>query len=299
MKEKIKCHICDSECRIALTAMDKRYVSTPEQEFKIYECPSCGAGQTVPRPENIGDYYIKEYYDKRIRTAAGDDQTILDWFSDRYESLLGIDKSIPGKKGKLLEIGCGPGHDLVDLSEQGWEVTGIEPNKSAVEMGRAQYDFTIHHGTLDDMANQLEPSSFDVVLLNHVFEHIPNPHETIFHIKDILAPTGLVVIEVPNFDSALRQVLGEFWRDHDVPRHVYHYTPQSLDILMEQQGFRRTSASYYKGALLGAAWTSNYITAKYKYHTRAAYFFPFFIPIGLLLGLRKKTRFRQIYTPCG
>lgn len=288
--------MCGSECRIAFTATDRRYDSTPDQEFKVFECPSCGTGQTVPQPENIADYYVEEYYDGRIETR--NNQGILDRFNDSYESLLGINESVPTEKGRLLEIGCGPGHDLVDFSGQGWEVVGVEPNKSAVEMGRKKYDLTIHHGTLDEIADRLEKSSFDVVLLNHVFEHIPNPRETLRYINQIIAPTGLVIIEVPNFDSVLRRALGEFWGDCDVPRHVYHYTPQSLDVLMEEQGFRKIDSSYYKGALLGAAWTSNYIHENLRFSNRAAYLFPFFIPIGLLLGLTKKTRFRHTYTPC-
>jgi len=296
MIKKIKCHVCDSECRIVFTATDKRYDSTPDQEFKIFECPSCGTGQTVPQPENIADYYIEEYYGERIETR--NNQGILNRFSDRYESVLGINELIPTEKGRLLEIGCGPGHDLVDFSEQGWEVVGVEPNKSAVEMGRRKYDLTIHHGTLDEIADRLEKSSFDVVLLNHVFEHIPNPRETIRYINEVIAPTGLVIIEVPNFDSVLRRVLGEFWGDCDVPRHVYHYTPQSLEYLMNEQGFRKIDSSYYKGSLLGAAWTSNYIQENFRFYSRAAYLFPFFIPIGLLLGLTKKTRFRHVYAPC-
>ena len=296
MTEKIKCHVCDRECRLAFTARDRRYDSTPDQEFKVFECPSCGTGQTVPRPENIADYYVDEYYEERI--SKRNNQGILDRFSDSYESVLGINESIPTEKGRLLEIGCGPGHDLVDFSEQGWEVVGVEPNRSAVEMGRKKYDLTIHHGTLDEIADRLEKSSFDVVLLNHVFEHIPNPRETIRYINQIIAPTGLVIIEVPNFDSPLRRALGEFWGDYDVPRHVYHYTPQSLDLLMKDQGYRKVDSSYYKGALLGAAWTSNYTHTNLKLPNRAAYFFPFFIPIGILLGLAKKTRFRHIYTSC-
>lgn len=293
MCKNINCHVCGSKCRLAFTATDNRYDFTPDQEFKIFGCPSCGTGQTVPQPKSITDYYINEYYNERIVTR--DTKTILEQFSNRYELLLGIDKSIPGEKGRLLEIGCGPGHNLVNLSEQGWEVTGVEPNKSAVEMGKNKYDLNIHHGTLDEVSSQLKKSSFDVVLLNHVFEHIPNPRETISQIYNLITAEGFVIIEVPNFDSILRRTLGEFWGDCDVPRHAYHYTPQSLDILMKEQGFRRIDASYYKGALLGAAWTSDYINSNFAFSTRAAHLFPFFIPIGLLFGLAQKTRFRHIY----
>jgi SAM-dependent methyltransferase len=80
-------------------------------------------------------------------------------------------------------------------------------------------------------------SSFEIVTLWHVMEHLPHPVETLKRIRALLKPGGILVTAVPNFDSVQAQVFRSRWYHLEVPRHLYHFTPTTLRRLLDAEGF--------------------------------------------------------------
>ena len=90
-------------------------------------------------------------------------------------------------------------------------------------------------GTLDRV--DLPANTFDLVRLEHVFEHIPDPTAVLLAIYRLLKPNGVLVMGVPNIGSLSYALSGLDWHALELPRHLYHYTPQALRHLAQRSGF--------------------------------------------------------------
>ena len=75
--------------------------------------------------------------------------------------------------------------------------------------------------------------SLDAITMWHVLEHVHDLHEYIQQLKFLLKPEGKIFIAVPNYTSYDAQHYKEFWAAYDVPRHLYHFSPKSMEILIE------------------------------------------------------------------
>jgi len=71
----------------------------------------------------------------------------------------------------------------------------------------------------------------------HVLEHVSLLNDRINEIKRILKNTGILVVAVPNCNSLDAKFYKEFWAAYDVPRHLYHFTQNSMTKLMEKHKF--------------------------------------------------------------
>lgn len=112
---------------------------------------------------------------------------------------------------------------------------GTEFSPAACDLARAK-GIEVRQG---DLLNAAFPSeSFDVVTLWHVFEHLPEPRNELAEIQRILRPGGLLVIEVPNCGSMGFRFTKEKWYHFDVPRHLQHFTPETMRKLLMAASFR-------------------------------------------------------------
>ena len=95
--------------------------------------------------------------------------------------------------GRLLDIGCGTGSFLAFMKKKGCKVSGIESN------AKARNICLENNIEVQATETELHPESFDTISLWHVLEHLPNPENSINTYRDLLKPTGLLVVAVPNF----------------------------------------------------------------------------------------------------
>jgi hypothetical protein len=98
--------------------------------------------------------------------------------------------------------------------------------------------------------HELEPKlRFNLITLWHVLEHIPNPVEELQRLSDILTDDGILFISVPNFGGWTSMLAKSKWFHLDAPRHIHHFTPGSLRLLLEKSGIKivslTTSISFY------------------------------------------------------
>ncbi|OGT38155.1 MAG: hypothetical protein A3F12_04640, partial [Gammaproteobacteria bacterium RIFCSPHIGHO2_12_FULL_38_14] len=134
-----------------------------------------------------------------------------------------------GKKGKLLDIGCGDGAFLLQAKKEGWQVVGTEISSSAY----SNNDFEIRKNLTD-----LFPlGPFDCITLWHSLEHMQDPKQTLAHVYELLTPQGLLLIAVPNAAGWQSRLFGSRWLHRDVPRHIFHFNPHSLCRLLQAEQF--------------------------------------------------------------
>ena len=141
------------------------------------------------------------------------------------------------RRGSVLDVGCGDGKFLWGLDAGRWRRTGIEPSRRVVELVRQRIpdiDFVIG----DLYSARLQPGSFDAITFWHVLEHLPDPRRVLRRVRDLLRPEGWLLISLPNLSSFQARIFRRHWYAFDdVPRHLFHYSPRSLALLLEQEGF--------------------------------------------------------------
>ena len=125
--------------------------------------------------------------------------------------------------GRVLEIGFGDGSFLEKMADSGWEADGIETSDTAVEMSRAKRGINTWKGEVT--ASDFEESSYDLVIMRHVLEHMDKPDRVLSRIFEILCPNGAIFIAVPNIDSVEAKIAGDRWFHLDPAYHKTHYSP--------------------------------------------------------------------------
>lgn len=133
---------------------------------------------------------------------------------------------------KLLDIGCGTGDFIVACNNANFNVVGVEPNKNAREITHTK----LQKSNAQIFENLTEINTkFDVITMWHVLEHVPNLTEYISQLKKLLQPNGTILIAVPNYKSFDANYYKEFWAAFDVPRHLWHFSQKSINLLFAKE----------------------------------------------------------------
>ena len=138
------------------------------------------------------------------------------------------------RPGRVLDIGCGSGGFLSQAKSRGWETFGVELNPSAAASGQ-NAGLDIFAGSLREAA--FKDHFFDYIRLSHSLEHMVNPNETLAGIRRIIKREGKLFISVPNIAGLAPRVFGEYWWNLALPVHIFHYSPKTLSLLLENNGF--------------------------------------------------------------
>jgi SAM-dependent methyltransferase len=129
-------------------------------------------------------------------------------------------------QGRYLDVGCGSGGALGVAQALGWQVTGVEVDEAAARKAR-RFSARVHTGDL--LAAPFEPGEFDCVTAFHVLEHVPDPVAAVRRMLEWLAPGGLLIVEVPNAGGLGARLFGRAWSGLELPRHLSHFTPATLE----------------------------------------------------------------------
>jgi 2-polyprenyl-3-methyl-5-hydroxy-6-metoxy-1,4-benzoquinol methylase len=121
------------------------------------------------------------------------------------------------------------------MQQNGWQVTGLEPDPDARQVASK-----VNGIKLDtvDRFYELPQQSFDAITLWHVLEHVHDLQGYMAKLKLLLKETGKIFIAVPNYTSKDAAIYHEFWAAWDVPRHLYHFSPASMNQLVEKHALR-------------------------------------------------------------
>lgn len=233
----------------------------------------CGACRTVfqsprVRDEDLGLLYPGDYYTKvggdgevavpprpapglRDRVRARVQRAVSDRAaSDPLGRLLAgsrflrerafydraVDEMLPrrAEPGRALDIGCGSGSLVAGLTSLGWQAEGSEWDAETARVARENTGATIHVGGVEELDPALGP--YDLVVMNHVFEHLPRPIDGLAAIRRLLSPGGRAVLVYPNPDSLGARRWGADHFHWDPPRHLVFPTVGAMEAHVGRAG---------------------------------------------------------------
>jgi len=181
-----------------------------------------------------------EYYYKAKNTHA---PTIRECYLRTAESQVRlIQKYASGTS--LLDIGCAQGFFLFSASKAGYTTKGIEISQDAAAYAIKEFGLDVEAKPFEEM--RFSESSFDIVTLWQVLEHVPYPLMVLKEVHRILKPGGLVVASTPNIESTPAKILRKKW--WDIKRlHINQFTTKTLTDILHNAGFKKMSSVSYRG----------------------------------------------------
>lgn len=210
--------------------------------YDVISCTVCGFAHAVPlpAPEQLIAEYRDRYYSDEKPTYLAHAREDQDWAQLSQDDRLHVlERLLPPSRRRLIDIGCGPGFFLQTACARGWEGEGIEPSQQASEHARS-LGLRVHQGFFSaDYAKDL--GTFDVVHMNNMLEHVPDPVALLRAACHMLAPEGVLVVGVPNDFSPLQIAaaangLPRWWVAP--PHHLNYFDFSSLAKLLERLGLR-------------------------------------------------------------
>jgi len=181
---------------------------------------------TDPQPTELSKYYESEDYVSHTDAEKGLLNILYQTIKRRAlrKKVKLIIKLARGSKS-VLDIGAGTGDFLCEAKKHGWSVQGIEPNLNA--RARAGEKGVVLETDIEAYKEQ----QFDVVTLWHVLEHLPDLENTVEKIKGLVKENGILIVAVPNFKSSDAKRYKKHWAAYDAPRHLWHFSRNSLSKL--------------------------------------------------------------------
>lgn len=230
------CEICNSASAILYMQVVDHSIS--KEKFDLAKCGECGFLSTANAPEQseIGRYYQSEDYISHSDTASG-------WIFKLYHLVRNImlkRKHTMIKRfashGKILDVGSGTGYFLNYMKKRGYQTFGIEIDEQARIFSQKKFNLEVS-GPEYLQTTQIK-HTFDFITLWHVMEHLYDPNTYFNTFRTLLDDDGYLIIAVPNNDSFDAKYYGSYWAAYDVPRHLWHFTPQSLEKMAANHHFR-------------------------------------------------------------
>ncbi|MGH7893198.1 MAG: class I SAM-dependent methyltransferase [Candidatus Binatia bacterium] len=254
-----RCAVCGETGGRPLFPIDHR--DAPAGRTFLVRCDGCGLRRLDPRPsqDTVARYYAAatgfNAYAGRRRGPA--QQALWNALRDGLAAPLGqsvagralrpmtrpiarwlFDINVPleGRTGlRVLEVGSGFGDLLVYLQARGCDVLGTDPSPSAAAKARG-YGVEVRVGVLRELA--LPAAHFDVAVMNHSLEHLPDPNDELAEVARLLTPRGHLHVAVPNGDAVRLRLDEAAWEHLSTPLHYWFFDAGSLTRLLERHGFR-------------------------------------------------------------
>jgi len=206
--------------------------------FSIWQCEGCKLRFTYPIPEetNIGRYYEASHYISHSDSSEGFINKLYK-LARRFtlsEKRRFVQRQTGMPNGHLLDVGAGTGAFMNEMIENGWETIGVEP-----DYGARQKAYQLHKLSIFESAYlfELSHNSFNAITLWHVLEHVYDLHGYLHQFGNLLKKSGLLFIAVPNYTGYDGSYYQSYWAAYDVPRHLYHFSPRSIEALAAKHEF--------------------------------------------------------------
>lgn len=197
--------------------------------YALLRCSSClhtWLGNW-PSPEELSVYYGPQYHHA---VGHAGETSIGRW--DRQLQVIAKFKT----GGSILDIGCSSGGFLNCLKGDSWKLYGVEASLPTAERARALTGAEVFAGDIADA--DFAANSFDVITCSDVLEHLYEPQEVFRQVYKWLKPNGIFYVFVPNISSWEAQVFRSHWYGLDLPRHLQHFSKDSLTTLAKSVDLR-------------------------------------------------------------
>jgi 2-polyprenyl-3-methyl-5-hydroxy-6-metoxy-1,4-benzoquinol methylase len=241
--ESVPCAICGGEDFEVIATKD-RY----EIDNRVVICRDCGLIQTNPR---MTAKSYREFYQRDYRQLYTWKQTIDEHFehmAHRAERILNfVNQHTKLTPGKVLDVGCSSGGMLHTFKQSGYDVTGVDYDKSRVEYGTAK-GLNIITGDVYDIDGK-----FDLIIYSHTLEHILDLKGELRQVAQLLNSGGYLFVDLPNMD---------YWLAYDKTQclqnaHTYYFTPETLLRLMSLCGYVKRAAQNLDECNFMTLWQCN------------------------------------------
>lgn len=230
-------------CPICKSTSLKHYIDCTDfyatgERFSIKECCDCGFRMTdgAPVEAEIGRYYESPDYISHSDTHKGLMNKVYHHVRQYMlrKKVQMVVKASGIKSGTMLDYGTGTGYFPNAMKEAGWSVSAIEKSPQAREFAKKNFGIDVK---AESEFSSIEADTFDAITLWHVMEHVENLDLLWENIDRCLRPGGTLVVAVPNCSSADAAIYKEYWAAYDVPRHLWHFVPQTMERLAKQKGY--------------------------------------------------------------
>lgn len=254
-QEEVACPLCGQDQPTpALWARDRLF-GRPGH-YRIVRCGGCGLRYLSPRPtlQSLGLHYPDDYFIyKQPEQEHALLRPIMQWLDAghfrtairRIERVIG---RIPPELS-IVDVGCGLNHLLAAIKrERGAVGVGVDFKPEVAAYVRDVRKMPVVQGTLHD--GHFADASVDLVTMNEYLEHEPFPLRVLAEARRITKPGGHIWIEVPRTDCLAARVFGSRWSQVDAPRHLIHFTRETLSAMLERSGYKVIHAGTFQIPLL-------------------------------------------------
>ena len=242
--ETVNCPFCDA----AEFTLYERFGS--ELQYSYVSCSNCGLIYTNPRPtynQHFIDAAYSSYYQYAENLQLSDlnnvSESSLKMFEQEVEYIAGYDK----EKRAVLDIGSGMGTFLLAAKKYYEYAAGLDVSVKMAEFVEKNVGVKVYIKQYEDF---LPEEKFTLIHMSHVLEHVPNPNEWVSHSRQVLAPGGILVINVPNklglsyrlkhlfYKLRLKKQFSSAWKDPSrTPDHLFEPTVRSMKYLLKKNRF--------------------------------------------------------------
>ena len=204
-------------------------------EAEVRRCGACGMVYLWPRPDADD---LARYYETCYREDYGDLPVEKRYIEDLVEARRRVERLRPllGSDVRVLEVGSGSGAFLDAVRPYVKQITGVEPDRES----RAWIEGRLGLAVAADFESlQAEEETFDLVVMFHVLEHLPDPLAFLRSLPKLLRAGGKAVIEVPNRDDALVSLyeIPAYQRFYYQKAHLLYFSPDTLQRTLDRSGF--------------------------------------------------------------
>ena len=203
----------------------------------LYRCNECGIIFSSRCREGLDSTSLyKKYYRNE---TAGRFSFGLEYIVRLFRLFRALKIFTVSPRAKsILDIGSGRGFTLYYLKKyyKYKKAVGTQISKNAFDFSRDKLGLQIYNKDLLELP--LGNAGFDVITIWHVLEHVIKPERYIDRIYELLNDHGKLIIEVPNFNSWARVLMGRYWLSFDLKYHLFFFTPASLSALLIKHGFK-------------------------------------------------------------
>ncbi len=221
-------------------------MSIAAEPFSVHRCVVCGLGQTQPIPEDLSPYY-ENYYGGRHS------------FSAKYRAsrrLARVSKFVAD--GLLLDIGYGEGTFLELAGTRGYECVGVERFSGDSERVFATF------GDLEAVRQTYGMRKFSAITCWHSLEHVTDADDVLENISEMLDNDGSLFIAVPNFASRQARLFGSEWLHLDTPRHLLHFTTESLDKMLRKHDLQIADVWHHESEYDIMGWSQSFLNKMFR-----------------------------------
>jgi len=223
-QENNSCRLCGGRDQQSIS---ENLLTKYNDSFSLRRCTTCAYVSTYPTPS---DQLLERYYDQNYWQSGHlkNSSALNMLYKFRMSRIVSFIRQNSNSDSRILDWGCGDGSFVKLMRNLGYECYGLDAYAAEPDVAY------IINATIEDPG--FPDDFFDIMTCFHVLEHLKNPKTSIENAFKLLKASGLMIVEVPNFDSLGSRIFGPNWQPLQIPTHISHFTPKTLKKIFQSVG---------------------------------------------------------------